>query len=89
MDLKFENIKPNIGAIVRADRESLGDEAFARDCLQLLAFFWHMDGLTSNIARPKATVLSARQTTRTRAVSWIALQLPAPSHDRLALPLAP
>ena len=120
MDLKFENIKPNIGAIVRADRESLGDEAFARDCLQLLdergvlvfpeiglsddeqlaftdklgarvnftrtandvytvtldpkintepeyvlgTFFWHMDGLTSNIARPKATVLSARRTAR-------------------------
>ncbi|MBV8804050.1 MAG: TauD/TfdA family dioxygenase [Sinobacteraceae bacterium] len=117
MDVKVDNIKPNIGAVVHADREALRDEMFARRCLQLLdergvlvfpqiglsdaeqlaftdklgarvnftfsandvytvtldpkinnepeyvlgTFFWHMDGLTQKIARPKATVLSARR----------------------------
>jgi alpha-ketoglutarate-dependent taurine dioxygenase len=120
VELKFANLKPNIGALVHADRESLGDETFARRCLQLLdersvlvfpriglsdaeqlaftdklgarvnftfsandvytvtldpkinnqpeyvlgTFFWHMDGLTQKIARPRATVLSARRIAR-------------------------
>jgi alpha-ketoglutarate-dependent taurine dioxygenase len=123
MNMKIENIKPNIGAIVHVERSALLDKDVAQRCLELLeqrsvlvfprlgltgpeqlaftdrlgarvnftksvaggdadtadvytvtldpkvntepeyvlgTFFWHMDGITSDIPPPKASVLTAR-----------------------------
>src|ERR1700758_4364887 len=128
MEMKVENIKPNIGALVHADRAELRDPAVAQHLLELLeergvlvfprlglndqeqlaftdslgarvnftttapggdadtkdvytitldpklnpepeyvlgTYFWHMDGVTSDIPPPKATVLSCRKTSPT------------------------
>ena len=124
MKIAVENIKPNIGSIVRVDRAALLDDEVAQRCLELLdergvllfpriglndkeqlaftdklgdrvnftnrvpggdkstegvytitldpkintepeyvlgTYFWHMDGMTSPIPPPKASVLSARR----------------------------
>lgn len=124
MALDYEQIKPQIGAILRPDRALLRDKDYAQACAKLLdergvlvfpqiavsddeqlaftellgpvvnfsaavpggdlaakdvytitldpkintepeyvygTFFWHMDGLSQENARPKATVLSARK----------------------------
>ena len=123
--LEVEDIKPRLGSILRADRESLFEEDVIESCRELLdarsvlvfpriglsdaeqleftdrlgtrvkftgtvpgadavtegiytisldpelndepeyvqgTFFWHMDGLTSDIPPPKATLLSCRRT---------------------------
>jgi alpha-ketoglutarate-dependent taurine dioxygenase len=123
MNLKYDVLKPAIGASVQLDRAAIGDPAMAQQLLQLLerhtvlvfpkigltdaeqlsltdalgqrvnisalikgredseevyqvtlnegakiekeyvlgTFFWHMDGLTVDVAPPKATILSARR----------------------------
>jgi alpha-ketoglutarate-dependent taurine dioxygenase len=123
MSLRYDVLKPAIGAIVHLDRATIGDTATAQQLLQLLerhtvlvfpkigltdaeqlaltdalgervnisaqikgreqseevyqvtlnegakiekeyvlgTFFWHMDGLTVDVAPPKATILSARR----------------------------
>jgi alpha-ketoglutarate-dependent taurine dioxygenase len=128
MELKVEQIKPALGAIIHADRKTIQDEGVAQRCAELLeergvlvfprigltdeeqlaftdklgarvnftrtvsggdaetqdvytisldpkrnpepeyvlgTFFWHMDGVTSGIVPPKATVLSCRHTSPT------------------------
>jgi hypothetical protein len=74
MSIRVEDLKPQFGSIVHADKSALLDADTVARCRELLdpeinlqpeyvqgTFFWHMDGLNSDIPPPKATVLSGRR----------------------------